>query len=178
MVALMSKRGSKFERRPRDFYPTPAAAVLPVLPHLPERGSFIEPCAGDGALVDVLAGAGLRCAHASDIDPQRDDIAQGDALDRPFLPIADCIITNPPWDRGILHPMIDAFRTVLPTWLLFDADWIHTLKARPFLPYCAKIVSVGRVKWIPGSKHTSFDNAAWYFFQAKPVQQTVFVGRA
>ena len=32
---MMGKR-SNFERNPRDFYPTPKEAVIPLLPHLPE----------------------------------------------------------------------------------------------------------------------------------------------
>jgi len=40
----MGKR-SDFERVERDFYPTPEAAVLPLLPHLPDSYfTFIEPC--------------------------------------------------------------------------------------------------------------------------------------
>ena len=56
------------------------------------------------------------------------------------------------------------FRNFRPTWLLFDADWAHTKQARPYLKYCDKIVSVGRVKWIPDSKMTGKDNCAWYLF--------------
>ena len=47
----MGKR-SDFERKPRDFYPTPMEAVEPLLPHLPEGFKFAEPCAGNGALVE------------------------------------------------------------------------------------------------------------------------------
>ena len=32
---------------------------------------------------------------------------------------ADYIITNPPWDRKLLHPMIEYFTAFRPTWLLF-----------------------------------------------------------
>ena len=56
----MGKR-SGFERIPRDFYPTPAAAVLPLIPHLRGIRSFAEPCAGDGTLVRHLESYGLRC---------------------------------------------------------------------------------------------------------------------
>ena len=42
------------------------------------------------------------------------------------LQMADMIITNPPWDTKILHPMIEHFRSQNTTWLLFDADWMHT----------------------------------------------------
>ena len=90
---------------------------------------------------------------------------------------ADLIITNPPWDRRLLHPMIERFSEIRPTWLLFDADWAHTLQARPFLPLCCKIVSVGRVKWLEGTQHTSKDNCAWYLFGTRQPGPIEFVGR-
>ena len=67
----MTKRAhQKFERNPRDFYRTPESAVLPSLPHLPPKTTFDEPCAGDGALVDILNDAGHFCWNASDIHPE------------------------------------------------------------------------------------------------------------
>ena len=93
---------------------------------------------------------------------------------------ADHIITNPPWDRKILHPMIEHFASMRPTWLLFDADWMHTKQSTPYMDYCQKIVSVGRVKWIPDSKMTGKDNCAWYLFDQDPTlahEATKFYGR-
>lgn len=71
------------ERRPRDFYPTPKKAVIPLLKWIKrlreETGehqtlNFGEPCAGDGRLITHLAFdggqlTGLRCNYASDIKP-------------------------------------------------------------------------------------------------------------
>ena len=37
----MGKR-SDFERKPRDFYPTPFAAVEPLIDHLPNKFTFYE----------------------------------------------------------------------------------------------------------------------------------------
>jgi len=40
------------------------------------------------------------------------------------------------------------------------------------------IVSVGRVKWIPDSKHTGKDNVCWYLFtKYMQTKQTEFIGR-
>ena len=170
----MGKR-SDFARNPRDFYPTPEAAVLPLLPFLSRGETFVEPCAGDGALVRHLEKHGLHCAGQYDIEPQAPGIVQQDYTDLKACG-ADYIITNPPWDRTLLHPMIDHWRKLAPTWLLFDADWAHTRQARPYLDYCARIVSVGRVKWIPDSKMTGKDNCAWYLFLAEKTD-TIFYGR-
>lgn len=172
----MGKRSS-FERIPRDFYPSPREAVTPLLPHLAPETRFAEPCAGDGALVDHLTAAGHVCASAYDIEPRRNDIWQHDALDRLVRNI-DCFITNPPWDRSILHPLIVHLSRQAPTWLLFDADWIHTRQSAPFVGFLRKIISVGRVKWIPDSAFTGKDNCAWHLFDQASEAPAQFVGRA
>lgn len=172
----MGKR-SDFQRIERDFYPTPQAAVQPLIPHLPSSGTFAEPCAGNGALIDhIEEGSGLICKIATDISPQRSDIGPGDALEQRFDDI-DIIITNPPWDRKILHPMIEFFSDQAPTWLLFDADWAHTKQSAELMKRCIAIVSIGRVKWFPDSKMTGKDNCAWYLFERGFIGATQFHGR-
>ena len=173
----MGKR-SNFERVERDYYPTPRAAVRPLIPHIQNVGKFIEPCAGNGALIDHLEAAGLTCSGSMDIFPMRHDIRMGDAMKKTaFLQDGDHIITNPPWDRKILHPMIEHFSALRPTWLLFDADWMHTKQSAPYMEWCVKIVSVGRVKWFPDSKNTGMDNCAWYLFDVNKDSPTEFYGR-
>ena len=143
----MGKR-SDFERKPRDFYPTPIEAVYPLLEHLEEDFLFAEPCAGDGTLIEHLETKGV-CMWASDIEPQAKGIHRSpyDKLGFNELIESNYIITNPPWDRSILHPIIDFFAPQMPTWLLFDADWIHTKQSKPYMEMCHKIGSVGRIKW-------------------------------
>lgn len=172
----MGKRSS-FERIERDFYPTPHAAVIPLLPHLHPRTRFCEPCAGDGRLVDHLTAAGHVCARARDIEPRRDDIERKDALTT-LTGNIDCFITNPPWDRKVLHPLIAHLSMQAPTWLLFDADWMHTKQSAPFLHLLRKVVSVGRVKWIEDSPFTGKDNCCWYLFDTASYAPAQFIGRA
>ena len=203
----MGKR-SNFERNERDFYPTPVSAVEPLIPHLPERFTYIEPCSGDGALIRALSSfEGVThgrefcpiLEYASDISPSwkvkpitqfsdhydtPPDCGHGlRAYIRDVFDIEDAdedvdfFITNPPWRRDVLHPMIMHLCAIRPTWLLFDADWMHTKQAAPYLAYCKKIVSVGRVKWIPGSRHTGKDNAAWYLFESNTSGSVEFHGR-
>ena len=175
----MGKRSS-FKRRPQDAYDTPPEAVVPLIPHIyrehkPVR--FCEPCAGKGDLVDALTAYGLVCARARDIEPRRDDIERKDALTT-LTGNIDYFITNPPWTRAILHPLIELLSDQHPTWLLFDADWIHTKQAAPYLWRLRKIVSVGRLKWIPDSPHTGKDNVAWHLFDAHSEGRAQFFGRA
>jgi hypothetical protein len=170
----MGKR-SDFPRVERDYYRTPYEAAVPLLPHLNPGSTYIEPCAGDGALIRHLA-ATATCVVACDIEPQAPDIRKADAMWTIF-PKADYFITNPPWDRKILHPLIERLSDLAPTWLLFDADWMHTRQSIPFLPRLRAIVSVGRVKWIEGSKMTGKDNCAWYCFTRPSNAPTQFFGR-
>ena len=190
---LVGKR-SDFERRERDFYPTPVKAVEPLIPHLPDRFTYVEPCAGKGDLVKALstfegvAHGGRFCAmchEASDLHALGTDnaIKKRDAFDIDDVPAeVDFFITNPPWSRKILHPLIIHLSAIRPTWLLFDADWAHTRQAAPYMMFLRRIVSVGRIKWIPGSPHTGKDNCAWHLFEtnypggAEPAPQ--FFGRS
>jgi len=162
----MAKR-SNFERRANDLYETTdPRAVIPLLPHLPRRARYAEPCAAAGALINLLAGHAI-CVWASDIAPRSPEVVENDAL-QVGLGAADMFITNPPWTRSILHPLIVHLSDQAPTWLLFDANWANTKQARPFMARCRKIVAVGRLKWIPGSKHQGKDDAAWFLFD-KPI---------
>ena len=171
----MGKR-SNFERVERDFYPTPLAAVHPLVRHLPASFSYWEPCAGAFDLCKHINSlCDISFYTASDIEPADDRVRRSDAFQERITPV-DYIITNPPWDRKILHPMIEHFSAVRPTWLLFDADWCHTKQSAPFMPYLHKIVAVGRVKWIPDSKFTGKDNCAWHLFDQRKPAQTRFFG--
>ncbi len=171
----MGKR-SDFARRDRDFYPTPLKAVSPLLPHLNGAQRFCEPCAGGGQLVDHLESAGLECLLSCDIEPQRSDIVRQNALNIQVRGI-DCFITNPPWDRKTLHPLTLHLSDQHPTWLLFDADWMHTKQSAELITRCRKIVSVGRVKWIPDTTMTGKDNCCWYLFDRGRYTPT-FIGKS
>jgi len=173
----MGKR-SDFERKTLDYYATPLAAVGPLLPHLLSGTRFCEPCAGEGALIGHLERSGHTCVAAYDVVPRADGIRSGDAsfMQREDVGGADLIITNPPWDRQPLHQIIERCARLLPTWLLFDADWMHTKQARHHLEICHKIVAIGRVKWF--GNIAGKDNCCWYFFDAnKKYEGTMFEGR-
>ena len=165
----MSKRNSKFERVGKDFYPTPYEAVVPLFPHLPARkATYYEPCAGQGDLIFHLNNHAICIGHSDlyEYEPKwnQDSSRLRDAATTQYDTTADYFITNPPWDRKFLHPIIENLSNQKPTWLLFDADWMHTKQAIPLLKRCTVIVSVGRVKWFPESKMTGFDNVCWYKF--------------
>lgn len=169
----MGKR-SNFARIDRDAYQTiDPRAVDKLIPHLRGIRTFAEPCAGEGYLVGQLQAAGLVCAYEGDIETGLDALVHAFGDEAVF----DAIITNPPWRRDIMHAMILRFQEIAPTWLLFDADWAHTKQAGPFLDQCSHIVSVGRLKWIPGTKMTGKENTAWHRFHAQHVGGPRFIGR-
>ena len=172
----MSKH-SNYERRERDFYPTPYTAVLPLLPHLEASTEFIEPCAGDGRLINHLERHGHKCLWAGDIEPQAGGIFKHDCLMMDSkLPPAHAVITNPPWERSVLHQIISRFSVMAPTWLLFDSSWMFTKQARDYLEYCHTIITVGRVLWIEGTKSPGKEDCCWYGF-GRQKTDTKFIGK-
>lgn len=152
--------------------------MQPLLPHLPKTFTYVEPCAGDAAMINHL-GVLTRgfCVGAYDIEPQTSQIQRANVLEHEFLEHPDFFITNPPWNRKLLHPLIERLSDIAPTWLLFDADWPHTKQSAIFMPRLRKIVSVGRVKWEPDSKSVGKDNAAWYLFDKPSTVPPQFFGR-
>jgi len=184
----MGKRSSFDKLNERDFHPTPRKAVLPLLRHLRGVRRYIEPCAGNGALIGHLRSLKkLECVYACDIQPIRlgEIIEKRDAmtLTGDDLGDADAFITNFPWTRirkdnsGYpLIPLIEHCSSLLPTWTLLDADFMHIQLAAGVMKRCAKVVSVGRVRWIEGSDSDGKDNACWYLFNDIE-RRTRFVGR-
>jgi hypothetical protein len=167
----MGKR-SDFERRERDYYPTPVSAVLPLLPYIKDIPAFCEPCVGDGAIVRAL-GDHVPCFDALDVEPIGEAIVYARHADALTLKHSECeqfthFITNPPWPSGRAgEPTMGLIRHLAdlrPTWMLLPADFMHNRYASEVMNYCQMIVSVGRVKWIEDSDHAGKDNAAWYHF--------------
>ncbi len=185
----MGKRTTgTYPRRDSDFYPTPIATTLRLLPHLPKDVSFAEPMCGDGAIVyALLSEAGLSGHYTGDIDPQgtaKNYAKVKDVFETTKEDFAkdDLIISNPPWpspkhhnpsDRapvGAGQPTVAIIKHLIqfkPCWMLLSADFMHNRYFGDLAPYCRKIVSVGRVKWIPDSKAVGMDNACWYFFETQ-----------
>ena len=172
----MGKR-SNFKRRKNDTYDTPYKAFLPLIPHLIPESEFVEPCAGKGLLIGHLEFNNFRCVAAYDIEPRASGIEKLDAiyLTKGCSNHADYIISNCPWTRQLLHPMIEVFRNITTTWLLLDADWKHTKQAIPYMEYCSLVVNIGRVSWEENGV-SGKDNCCWYRF-GKDKAETIFKTR-
>jgi hypothetical protein len=175
---------SDFQRRPRDLYHTRDERALAALqPHLARGTAFVEPCAGDGSLIRLLESGGHQCVGACDIHPLAPGIQVGDALRLRRLPAqADCFITNPPWKRTLLHPILRHLMRLGTLWALFDGNWIFTAQATPILDHCEAIVAVGRLRWMLGEPEDQGDDpkddCAWYRFRLEHTGGPRFYGRA
>lgn len=166
----MGKR-SDFERVEKDFYRTiDDRAVLSLIPHIQNIKTFSEPCVGQKDLKNSLEKFDKQCLLENDIQTGINALEINEFL-------GDAIITNPPWTRSILHEMIKHFSDHLPTWLLFDSDWPHTKQSSELMKRCEKIISVGRLIWIPDTKVSGKDNCSWYLFNNKTNNNTIFIGR-
>lgn len=170
----MGKR-STFDRVEKDFYRTIDTRAVEILsPFLVSETKYAEPCCGQDDLINELEKYGHINKWASDISYGTDALTLTDNE----LSECDAIITNPPWSRDILHPMIEHFAQLKPTWLLFDADWAHTKQSSTYMKeLCTDIVSVGRLRWIEGTTMSGKDNCAWYRFDKDKNKVTEFHGR-
>lgn len=169
----MSKRTPGLPQRPRGFWPTPHEAVAPLVPYLPPRARYGEPCAGDGSLIEHLEGLwpGGHCYWASDIEPQSPGIHTLDALKLDGAVRPELWITNPPWPKLgkkgdpamsiILH-----LTSIAPVWALLSWDFAANDYFSRAIDQCAEIVPIGRVSWMGNGKRGK-DNCAWFNFSAQ-----------
>ena len=158
-------------RRDRDWYATPEKAVKSLIVHLPDYGTFCEPCAGDGRLskhVETLTSTTVWAKLQYDIEPQADGIIKKDSLS--LVPSdlfeIDFLITNPPFEWETLQQMLELFPTLKPTWLLLPFGYACNKRMAPYMAVCKTVVPIGRVKWIEDSKQSSTDDFAWFLFDA------------
>ena len=186
----MGKREEvKKPKMARDFYPTvdveAVDALIPFLYRSAGPTRYIEPCAGNGSLIDLLhsRAAPVVCVGAYDIEPQAAYITQRDCL---TLTPADCssthvFITNPPFTWNCLQPILHTLPKLMPTWLLLPADMMHNKRMSPYIDICSDIVSVGRLWWFEneeGKRIKGVDNFSWYKIDSKYEGFTKFHPRA
>ena len=176
----MSKR-SNFDKVPKEFYPTTDPKAVPTkLAEFIRGKTYAEPCYGNGDLEDLLMDVAT-CEWRSDI---RETVGSSKVMDALCLSkedIARCqlIVTNPPFSKDVLLPLLDHFISLKPTWLLLPAGYMNNIYFGPYMKRCSRVVSIGRLKWIKDSKHTSTDDFCWYFWPKGSTEdmRTIFYGR-
>ncbi len=94
-------------RHPDDFYATPPWVTRAILPHLPRVSVVLDPCCGEGAILDVFAergaGGGVVDLRGIELDATRALAARSgasvvcaDALAMRWRP-AQLVVMNPPF---------------------------------------------------------------------------------
>ena len=177
----MGKRSPGHDARPRDFWPTPPEGIRPLLrlsDEVQPSKRFIEPCAGDGALVSGLEMNGWTCELALDLEPQVPGILKHDAsmlsrreelrgIDDPL------IVTNPPWARKLIEPLLDDWFTFAhQIWLLHPLDWLANQWMGRFNRHIDMIVPIGRVSWLQNGQ-AGKENSTWVRYTPRTVQDMV-----
>lgn len=154
---------------PKDFWATiDPKAVDKLVPHVLGK-TFAEPCAGNGDLCQSLEDKGLKCLWESDIREETYSKTM-DALDlnKGHLAGIDLIITNPPFSWGMLQPLLEHLPTLRPTWLLLPSSFMHTVRTRPYMKKCSKVISIGRMFWVFSEGKASGvrgkEDFCWYLF--------------
>jgi hypothetical protein len=161
----MSQRDSGFERKPRDFYETPAWVTVALIPHLRPFWRAWDPAAGSGKMVCALGAAGLE-VESSDITDGVDFL-----LERAVRSGADAIITNPPYAQAqefIEH----ALRLTEPgrglVAMLLRTDFDHARTRQHLFGGCAvfakKLVLTKRIIWFERQNAAPSFNHAWFIW--------------
>jgi hypothetical protein len=128
----MARRQS---RDPLERLDTPAFMTRALVQHMPAiaKHYVVEPCAGAGAIVDVLNAAGTR-TMAFDTEPRADHVMRGDTiawtdwttLGTVYKPTA--LITNPPFSLGAEYWRLG--RAFDVTALLVRLTWLEVTRDR------------------------------------------------
>ena len=171
---------SDFSRVEKDFYPTidPNAIVKPFWERIYGK-TYAEPCYGDGDLENQLMEV-ANCRWRSDIRETVGSSKVKDALALTRDDVGDCdlIITNPPYDRKTLLPIIEHFISLRPTWLLLPGDMMHNKYFSKYVDTASCIISVGRLYW-QANQIRGKNNFCWYYWPRYGVTEypTEFIGR-
>ena len=139
---------SSFERIDKEFYPTIDPKSIPpnFLKHIKGK-TYAEPCCGAGDLVNLI-GDNAVCRWESDLNPSGCGVAwDAMKLTKNELEKCDLIVTNPPYLKDVLLPLISHLSSLRPTWMLLPAGFAHTKYAKDYMLRCEYMVNIGRLYW-------------------------------
>lgn len=157
-------------RRDFDYYPTPAWMTRALLRRV-HVFDVLEPCAGDGAIVGVLAEHGISCLW-NDIDPSRDAFWHLDATkaqsweefgrEQPGGFRYFWTVTNPPFNLAEQIVPLAVARN-LPVAMILRLSWLEPTEGRQrFLERHppSRLIVLPRHDW-RGSGSTDSVTSAW-----------------
>jgi hypothetical protein len=170
----MAQRNSGYERKPSEFYETPAWVTEAVVPYL-RGGPIWEPAAGGGTMLKVLRTRFL--SFGSDIEPAAHGIHELDflAADTRACTPKSCgaIVTNPPYSMApefcrhalkMMGPVAGQVAMLLR--VDFDSGKTRRDLFQDNPAWAKKIVLLDRIEWFepePGKGGPS-ENHAWYLW--------------
>ena len=177
----MSRRRSGYERKPRDFYSTPAWVTEELMKNVALPPVVLEPACGDGAISRVLTAAGVHRVVCTDIEPG----PSVDAITSDFLTVGygitdddreiGGIVTNPPF--GLADDFVELSiqrmrRGAGMVAMLLPADWDHAAKRWHLFGGCPqfarKVILTKRIRWMEGTADDKgkqpMNNHAWYIW--------------
>ena len=102
-------------RRAHDQYYTPAWQTRALLAHQEITGVVLEPCAGDGAIADVLiyevgppdpTGEVITNDVVFGLAQFYDDASKAALYDDPTMPAVDWVVTNPPYAMPLCRDIV------------------------------------------------------------------------
>lgn len=121
-----------------------------------------------------------------DVEPDDDlgyEIEQKDAQIAKFND-CDYIITNPPFSQeyknicfNILKNSINSKNVKKGVWFLLPFNWCCNNDFQWAMKKCKRVVPIGRIKWIKGSKHSESKDCAWFYF-TKTNSKTIMESRS
>lgn len=171
----MSQKASGFDRIPGDRYFTPAWVTEALLTVERFPGPILDPCAGDGGILDAL---GTVDCHGADIESPsvpRADIVIRDFFANDPIPAFASIITNPPYgSRGTLAVAFirRSLQLTKPVFgkvaMLLRVDFDSAKNRREIFgdhpAFAGKYTLTQRIRWVnlPQSDSGPTDNHAWF----------------
>lgn len=176
----MSSTNRGGQRSAADFYVTPAWSVhriLEALPHSMKRGVWMDPCAGEGSIIQAAQGVldGIQWQAIELRDECKDLLSEipncSVTIDNYLrqLPAGhvDVVLMNPPYrlaEEFIVHAMKHARFVVV----LLRLNFLGAEKRSEFLRAWAPDVYVlpNRPNFIPGQSGTDSIEYAWMFFDS------------
>ena len=103
-----------------DYYPTPVWGTLALLKYVNFNGSVLEPCCGDGAMSEVLEGAGY-------------EVVSSDIIDRGFGEVIDFLNIKKPYANIVTNPPFNIAETLLTHALNLAEEKVCLLLRTAFL---------------------------------------------
>lgn len=177
----MSVTGHNPVRHADDFYATPAWCTRAILSHLPESHTILDPCCGDGAILDVLAAERPNAQRLGiEIDDGRTEtnkvkghiVACADALgpSRWAGGAVDLILTNPPFGLAMefVQRACDEVFHGGTVAMLLRLPWLASQKRAPWLRENTPSVYVLPKRPSFTGKGTDATDYAWMVWSPRP----------